>query len=150
MTKVTIKPRKRFQKDCSGPSRTEQAHKSDCDIKRILKSASLTGFVNHSNPTPPQYDSAIGIPDFHTAMNIVAASKSTFAALPSQMRLFFRNDPSNYIDFCSDPSNREEMNEMGLDTSHFPAPEPISEPPASPEAKTTPKAASAPAEPPKE
>jgi hypothetical protein len=35
-------------------------------------------------------------------------------ALPADIRFRFLNDPGRFVDFCSDPANRDEMSKMGL------------------------------------
>lgn len=124
----------RVQVHFPDPSLTEQSHKSTCDIRRIVKTASASGGVlGHVSPRQATYGDFLGSPgSFHEAMNIVAAANSRFNSLPSRVREFFKNSPANFVDFCSDPENRDEMVKLGLDVSHLPDPaSDLASPPAS-------------------
>ncbi|AXH76888.1 MAG: internal scaffolding protein [Microviridae sp.] len=95
------------------PSRTRQEFASECDINTIMARYLRTGEMPHVNLLAPQYFDAPGV-DFQTHMNAIAEAKSLFAQLPSDIRNRFYNDPGQFVDFCSDPSNRKELATMGL------------------------------------
>lgn len=82
------------------PTLTEQNHKASCDINNILARYTKTGVLEHVREYEGQY-ADITVTDFHDAMNKVAAAKSMFEELPSQLRAHFRNDTSEFIDFCN-------------------------------------------------
>lgn len=92
---------------------TKQEFRDDCNINTIMSRYMKTGELPHINKLAPQYfDAAPG--DFQTHMNAVAEAKTLFAQLPSDVRNRFRNDPGQFMDFCSDDSNRVELARMGL------------------------------------
>lgn len=104
------------------PSRTEQSHADSCSIKLIVskhlgKDASP---LNFSVPAATWQTGNGQLPDFHEAQNYIAEMNSQFHALPARSRAFFENDPALYFEFCSDPSNRDHMLKMGINTDHLP------------------------------
>jgi len=91
---------------------TEQHHKTEVDIRSILTQFKRTGVLKTA-PGASYFDS-LDIPDFQSAMNIVAEGQSAFAELPSNIRFRFKNDPDNYLRFVTNPANIAELREMGL------------------------------------
>lgn len=92
---------------------TRQEFKEECDINTLMARYMRTGELPHVNLIAPQYFEAAGV-DFQTHMLAVAQAKSLFAQLPSEIRNRFYNDPGQFVDFCSEPSNRVELAHMGL------------------------------------
>ena len=101
------------RKHFEGASRTEQAHKKACDINSIMAKFQKTGAIQHLAKHPPKYGDVSGA-DFRQAQVLVAEHKSIFHELPSQIRAEFENDPSNYLDFVTDPENAEFLEKEGL------------------------------------
>lgn len=99
-------------KDCK--RLTESQHKDKCDIRRIVKSASRQGFVDHLNRNAATAGDLSSIPDFKVAMDKIAAAKSAFYELPSAIRAKFHNDPRYYVEFCSNADNLPELRRLGL------------------------------------
>ena len=95
-------------------SLTKQSFVEECDYNRILANASLTGSIHHVNAMAPRFIDCSDYPDFHTAMNVVTQAHQEFAELPSGIREFFKNDPSNMLDFLGDSANRDKAVELGL------------------------------------
>lgn len=124
------------------PSLTEQSHKDSCDMKVILRRGRQTG-IYPVPPAPPQFGNGI-LPDFHAAQTLIASANQSFAALPSRLRETFDNDPSKFMDFVFDESNRDSLSEMGISTAHLPplaSPAATASTPATPVAGTEPKPA---------
>lgn len=111
------------------PGLTEQAHGKEADIHVIMRKAARTGMVEHINNRPAQYSDLASRPDFHQAMNIVAEAQSTFETIPAEIRARFRNDPAEFLDYINDPTNREDMQELGFTTDHLPPAEAPERPP---------------------
>lgn len=102
-----------FNDPVTDPSPTVQAEKDNCDINVIMKRYGVTGQM--APPARiPQYGDFEGITDFQSAQNAVASAKSAFMELPADVRTFFKNDPQQYLAFCSDPNNLDKMVELGL------------------------------------
>lgn len=106
-------PKLVVQKHFTGPGRTRQAHKDECDINRIMARYQQTGVIDFVNKHQAQYGDATGR-DFQEAMQLIAESKTLFQDLPSSVRDRFKNDPALFLDFVHDPANEAEMHELGL------------------------------------
>ena len=87
-------PRERRSFATTGKSRTEQAHKSETDINRIMAKYEKTGLINHVNNYQGDYGDFTNAPDYQTALNSVLAANEMFATLPSKLRKQFGNDPT--------------------------------------------------------
>lgn len=103
--------------DCQAANdgRTKQAFKDECDIHKILKQFKRTGLVTHLESRPPQFVDITAMPDYRTALNAVKATEELFYQLPAKVRLEqFGNDPALFLDYCVDPSNESELQDLGL------------------------------------
>lgn len=98
---------------------TEQHHRDDCRIDSILKKYAQTGVITHVNRAKGTYGD-FSAPDYQEAQNIIAAAKSLFEDVPAHIRLQFNNDPAEYIEFMQEPTNKQAIEELGLDASHLP------------------------------
>lgn len=123
------RPRLPVQVFCDEPTRTQQHLRDECDINRIMRDASKTGMVAHITSVQGKYADVSGVPDYHTALNLVREAEELFAAVPAVVRAKFRNDPGEFLAFVEDPDNAEELVRMGLATGlvHDPvdAPSPV-------------------------
>ncbi len=99
-------------------TRTQQHFKEQCDINRIVKTYAKTGLVP-GNPRLPLETDFVGIVDFHTAMNAVRRADEAFMELPADLRSRFHNDPQEYVEFCLDKENLDELVQMGLAPKPF-------------------------------
>lgn len=124
--------RKRRRVSLSGfsPSLTEQSHKKSCDIHNILKKYRKTGMLNHVSSMEGKYQDYGTSLDFHRMQLQIANAKSMFESIPSEIRAVFHNNPGVFLDFATNPENREKMLEMGFSIDHLP--EKVEEPPVIP------------------
>lgn len=106
--------RTRVQTSFTGDSLTKQQFKKECDINHILKRYKKTGIIDHVKQSSISYLDLTDVPTFHEALNIVHSANDAFMSLPSVLRNKFKNDPSLFLDFVSDPKNESEMRELGL------------------------------------
>jgi phage internal scaffolding protein len=111
---------RRVRKEFKKPSMTEQAHKDDCDIRKIMAKAQATGMVSHTNAMAAKYGDLSSAPDFQDAQNIIAEANSQFETIPSKVREEFNNDPMEWLEFIHNEDNREEMIKMGFSDDHLP------------------------------
>lgn len=128
--------------ECKDETRTKQSFKDEVNINTIVKRFGLTGQLPQ-NVRIPQYGDYTDILDYHTAMTVVVGAQREFAKLPANMRARFGHDPEEFVRFCLNEDNREELKKMGLikATETPPAPPAAApEPPPSPEPKTAPGA----------
>lgn len=101
------------------PTLTEQHHKKDCDINNIMAFYKKTGGLlpdTVSVPGKPFYGDFSGSADFYRAQQLLASAKESFAALPSDLRERFQNDPGKMLAFLEDEKNRSEAEKLGLIT----------------------------------
>lgn len=97
----------------AGTGRTKQSFKDECDINIIMAQYLKTGVVDFVNRHQARYGDVTGL-EYQEAMQIVAESKTMFEELPSKIRQRFENDPAQFLDFVSDPSNASEAHSLGL------------------------------------
>lgn len=114
------------------PSRTKQSFVAECDINNIIKSFKVTGQIKHMNERAAQgaYTDLPDPIDFQEALHQVRDAQVAFATLPSHVRARFENDPGQFLDFMSNPSNQDEIIRLGLATDKRPPPT-INTPPSS-------------------
>ncbi len=116
--------RRRVKVDFKGAkSRTEQSHKNDVSIHRILDKYRKTGVIDHVNQHQGTYGNFLGRPDFIRANLLIAEANSMFESVPAHIRKDFDNDAGKFLDFMHTEENREKMEEYGLNTSHLPVTE---------------------------
>lgn len=126
-TKHTFyRPHKRVQEDgrivtvhgeiTYPPSMAKQEFKRECDINNILKQYSKTGMVQHVNKRAAEgmYTDLPDAIDFQDSLNLVREAEASFMTLPARVRDQFGNDPAQFLAFCGDPANAEEMVKLGL------------------------------------
>lgn len=99
---------------------TEQHHGETVKIHNIIKQHQNTGIVTHFSKQTPQYGDLALAPDFYQAQCIIANAQTAFEEVPATIRKEFENDAGKFLDFIQNPENKEEMEQMGLDSSHIP------------------------------
>jgi len=112
--------------DC-GPGRTKQYMRDETNINLIMDKYQKTGLVDFVSRRQPEYMETEPV-DFQNAMNTVIEAQNLFSELPSSIRKKFQNNPSEFYDFVSDPSNTEEIYNLGLATRPVQPPEPAQGP----------------------
>lgn len=104
----------------AGHGQAEQCHEQECNINYIVNKYRKTGAITHQNQYEGRYDEMTG-EDYHSAMNIVAAARSMYEELPSNIRKMTGGDPGAFYDFVQNPANQDKLIELGLaDRSDFP------------------------------
>lgn len=94
--------------------RTKQQFKDECDINNIMKKYERNLLLDHVNRFNGQYADVTGDVDYQTALNTIISAEEAFFSIPAKIRARFENDPQRFLEFVSDPSNREELGKMGL------------------------------------
>lgn len=111
--------RRRVAFVCTGKSRTRQEFKEECDINTIVKRFGVTGHVPVTLRAPLNADFTDAM-DFRQAMDAMIQARESFDELPARVRARFHNDPSEFVDFCSEQdaegkfANAAEMEKLGL------------------------------------
>lgn len=98
---------------CPEDSLAIQSAAEEADINTIVRRFGLTGQLP-SDVRAPQYGDFTEVTDYQTAMNAVLEAEASFMAMPADVRSRFENDPGRFVDFCSNPDNRDEMKKLGL------------------------------------
>lgn len=114
--------------------RAKQSFKEECDINTIMEKFRVNG-IPPIAPLPNGYGDFTGISDYQSAMNVIVAANEAFEEMPSKIRNRFNNDPREFVDFCTDENNKEELIKLGLlkkieAAPQPPAPDVPPEPPA--------------------
>lgn len=135
---MSFRERRRVAIDNFPESMTEQSHKNSCDIHHILRKYKKTGMLPHVNSVPGKYADYPSYIDFHTMMVKIATAKSMFESIPSHIRAKFDNDPGKFVDYASDPNNRDAMLEMGFHPDNLPE-APAAPPPGEPDPAPAPE-----------
>lgn len=106
--------------------RVKQSFVAECDINNILKHYSTTGQVRHMSAKAAMgaYQDLPDSMDYQEALHTVRDSQASFATLPSQVRDRFGNDPSQFLEFMSNPANQDEIIKLGLAMDKRPKQEP--------------------------
>lgn len=100
--------------DCSVlPSRAKQEFAEEVDINTIVRRFGLTGELPVGVPQVMQGDFTT-VMDFRGAMDMIVKAREMFAEMPAEVRAEFDNDPAKFLDFTSDPKNKDRAIELGL------------------------------------
>jgi len=98
---------------CLDKSLAQQHMKEETDINTIVQTFTRTGMLpQHS--LPPLAEDFEQIGSFQDALDLVVAAREAFQQQPADIRNRFNNDPVRYVEFCSDPANKEQMRKWGL------------------------------------
>lgn len=116
MKKLIVRPNGtvRVQSVMLQGSKTQQHHKDECDINNIVAKYRQTGQFTHLTQKNGVYADVSKITDYHESLNKVQDAQAAFAALPSNVRLRFNNDPAQLLAFMQDPTNHDEGVELGI------------------------------------
>lgn len=98
---------------CDDPSLTVQSGKDEADINVILKRFGVTGMLPQ-NVRPPTFADFDDVFDFQSAMNAIIEAEKSFMTMPADVRMRFGNNPAEFVKFCSDEANLDEMRKLGL------------------------------------
>jgi len=106
--------RKRTPYICANDGRTLQSQQKQADINQLLRHYKKTGQITHISRSVPTYGDFSNTTDFLSAMLLIKKAESLFMELPSELRSRFENEPAQFLDFCDNPENAEELVELGL------------------------------------
>lgn len=91
--------------------RTKQSFKDETDITKILSKFQVAGAISHLAKYEAQYGDFAEF-DFLETQNMLNRGNNMFAALPSEVRREFEQDPARFFKFVNDPANNERVNEL--------------------------------------
>ena len=114
IARSTYSPRERCYTDVSGESIVQQSHKDACDIRNILKDYDKTGLIRHVNQAMAHFGDFTEVQEYAEALRTVKYADELFMTIPAKIRAFFQNDPNYFVEFCTNPENREQLVQLGL------------------------------------
>jgi len=90
-----------------------QSQKDEADINSLVKRFGVAGLAAQE-VRRPTYGDFTGVNDYREAMDALNEAMASFMAMSAETRHRFHNDPAEFVAFCSDDKNLEEMRKMGL------------------------------------
>ena len=103
--------------ECVLPSKTEQAHKDQYDLNRLLRQYTRTGVLATADQVRNVfYGDFSEIGDNFDAQIKIKNAERHFMELPSEVRAHFKNSPENFLKAFQDDSegNISKLVELGL------------------------------------
>lgn len=98
----------------SGPSRTKQSMKDECDINQIVKKFDKTGLLDHLADGVPNFADVSDLGDYRSALDNVKRAEEFFAGFPAGVRAEFDNDVARFMAYVGRASD-EDLRKLGLD-----------------------------------
>lgn len=99
--------------ECKDQSLAVQAQKDEADINTIVRNFGVTGKLP-DNVRVPTYGDFDLVSDYRSAIEVAREAEKSFMAMDAKVRARFENDPQQFLEFCENPSNLEEMRKLGL------------------------------------
>ncbi|WNK14391.1 MAG: internal scaffolding protein [Microvirus sp.] len=95
------------------PSLAIQSQRDEADINNIVRMFGVTGKIPESVRVPTYGDFSM-VEDYQTAIHAIREAEASFMQMPADTRARFENDPQQFLEFCENPNNLEEMRKLGL------------------------------------
>lgn len=92
----------------------EHSMQQECDVNYIMSLYQKTGELHHVMEGAAQFGDFSDVLDYQEAQNRIIDAQNLFMELPSKVRDRFNNDPAQFLEFATDPSNIDEMRKLGL------------------------------------
>lgn len=96
------------------PTMTQQQFKEECDINNIVKKHANSGQITHLNPKRGAFHDFSQLTDYQQMLDTVLSAQDAFQTLPADVRIKFRNDPAQLLQFLQDDKNYDEAIKLGL------------------------------------
>lgn len=99
--------------ECTDGTRTQQQFAEEVDINTIVRRFGLTGQLPNNLRVPMVGDfSDVG--DYQSCLNLLLEADDAFMQLPADVRERFGHDAGRFINYASDPANKEQCQAWGL------------------------------------
>lgn len=95
-------------------SKTKQSFKDEANVNSIIEKYNKTGQFPQLLQSNPKYGDFSTPISYQDSLNTILLANEQFNALSSKVRKKFNNDPTEFLQFVSNPQNKEEMYELGL------------------------------------
>lgn len=86
----------------------------ECDVNVIMRRYQAIGELTHIYQMAGTYGDFSDVGDYKDGVERIMAADAMFMELPASVRDRFGNDPAQFVEFATDPSNIDEMRKMGL------------------------------------
>lgn len=110
-----------------GETRTKQSEAKATNINTIVAQYDKTGLLPQTGREALFADVA-DVGDYRSALDLIRQADELFMNIPAGVRSRFDNDAAVFLDWTSDPVNRDEMVEMGLIEAPVPVPVVVPDP----------------------
>jgi hypothetical protein len=110
------------------PTRTQQNRLEEVKLKNIVERMRSKKDTQAMNPSPIYCDTSVFPQDIVSAFGAVQSAMNSFNSMPSQVRAYFHNSPTQMMEFVQNPENRECCMEMGLIAKPKPVRKPVGSP----------------------
>ncbi|AXL15444.1 internal scaffolding protein [Microviridae sp.] len=120
----------------AGEMLTEQSHARSTDINFIIDQFTRTGVLKHSEQYAGQYGEFLAGDIYEIAQTKIAEANTMFQTLPPGVRQEFQGGTQEFLEFINDPTNVDQIEELGLDTSHLQQTKPTPRPTPTPAVET--------------
>lgn len=110
------------------PFRAQQHHNDGArlDSTKIIAKYHETGVITHTREHSARYLDATALTDFREIMSAKAKADQVWQQLPDDLRTKkFHNDPKEFVEFCLNTENLEELRALGLAEAAKQPPQPI-------------------------
>lgn len=95
--------------------KTIQSMRDECDINKIVARYGVAELqLMATERGPGQYLDVSEVGDYRQAMEQVRRTDEFFRQLPAEVRASFGNDPAFFLDYMSEPMNKEDAIRRGL------------------------------------
>lgn len=104
----------------TGPSKTQQQFKAECDVNNIIKRYHKdpqlwSELINKvQDPSSPEFQDFTNIGDFQSAMEKVSQIGEFFQSIPSEVRRKYNQDPAALFKAMQNPDNWIELANSGV------------------------------------
>lgn len=117
--------------DCSkDPGVCDPSQAAELDVNYIIKKAQQTGILPGIDAKRVYGDFSNPL-DYQESLNIIMKAEEQFMGLDAELRAKLDNDPAKFLEFVSDPKNKDQMVKYGLiEPSVDPTPQPADPVPA--------------------
>ena len=95
-------------------SPVEQCHKDACDIDKIIATYDTNDLIQNVRKALGHYGDYTEVNEYQESLNLVMDAQRAFAELPSIIRGKFENDPGKFMEFVTNPANKDEIKALGL------------------------------------
>lgn len=105
----------KFQRNVDGSPiyMTEQNHKDQCDVNKIIKKYDKNGIISHVSSMKAEFGDCPAV-EYKEMQDRLVKMQGEFNKLPASIKKRFGNNPFSLIAFMDDAGNRDEAIKLGM------------------------------------